>query len=91
VFIPNSFNPKSDVAANRVWKPAQVYVAPSSYSLEIFDRWGQRVFETKNENKGWDGKLNGEFAPSGVYTFQLRYRSIEGELIERRGTLNLLY
>jgi gliding motility-associated-like protein len=91
VFIPNSFNPKSDVAANRVWKPAQAYVSPGSYSLEIFDRWGQLVFETKNENKAWDGRLNGEFAPSGVYTYQLRYRSIEGEVVERRGTLNLLY
>jgi hypothetical protein len=49
------------------------------------------VFETKNENKAWDGRLNGEFAPSGVYTYQLRYRSIEGEVVERRGTLNLLY
>jgi gliding motility-associated-like protein len=91
VFIPNSFNPKSEVAANRVWKPAQVYVAPSSYSLEIYDRWGQRVFETKDETKAWDGKLNGAYAPTGVYTYQLRYRSIEGELVERRGTLNLLY
>ncbi|MEY3712296.1 MAG: hypothetical protein RL104_1079, partial [Bacteroidota bacterium] len=91
VFIPNSFNPKSEVAANRVWKPAQVYVVPNSYSLEIYDRWGQRVFETNNEAKGWDGKLDGAFAPSGVYTYQLRYRSIEGELVERRGTLNLLY
>jgi len=91
VFIPNSFNPKSDVAANRVWKPAQVYVSPGSYSLEIFDRWGQLVFETKNENKAWDGKMNGSFAPTGVYTYQLRYRSMEGELVERRGTLNLLY
>ena len=91
VFIPSSFNPKSDVAANRVWKPAQAYVSPGSYSLEIFDRWGQLVFETKNENKAWDGRMNGEFAPSGVYTYQLRYRSIEGEVVERRGTLNLLY
>jgi gliding motility-associated-like protein len=91
VFIPNSFNPKSDVAANRVWKPAQAYVSSGSYSLEIFDRWGQLVFETKNENKAWDGRMNGEFAPSGVYTYQLRYRSIEGEVVERRGTLNLLY
>ena len=91
IFIPNSFNPKSDVAANRVWRPAQIYVSPGSYSLEVFDRWGQRVFETTNELKGWDGKLNGSFAPQGVYTFKLIYRSIEGELVERIGTLNLLY
>jgi gliding motility-associated-like protein len=91
IFIPNSFNPKSDVAANRVWRPAQIYVSPGSYSLEVFDRWGQRVFETTNELKGWDGKLNGTYAPQGVYTFKLMYRSIEGERVERIGTLNLLY
>lgn len=91
IFIPNSFNPKSDVAANRVWRPAQIYVSPGSYSLEVFDRWGQRVFDTSNELTGWDGKLNGSFAPQGVYTFKLIYRSIEGELVERIGTLNLLY
>jgi len=91
IFIPNSFNPKSDVATNRVWRPAQIYVSPGSYSLEVFDRWGQRVFETTDELKGWEGKLNGSYAPQGVYTFKLIYRSIEGELVERIGTLNLLY
>ncbi|MDP4773701.1 MAG: gliding motility-associated C-terminal domain-containing protein [Schleiferiaceae bacterium] len=91
IFIPNSFNPNSKEEVNRVWRPTQIYVSPGSYSLEVFDRWGQRVFETSNELKGWDGKLNGSFAPQGVYTFKLIYRSIEGELVERIGTLNLLY
>ncbi|MSP65413.1 MAG: hypothetical protein EXR22_01625 [Flavobacteriaceae bacterium] len=91
IFIPNSFNPKSEVVANRVWRPAQIYVSPGSYSLEVYDRWGQRVFETSDELKGWDGKLNSSYAPQGVYTFKLMYRSIEGERVERIGTLNLLY
>jgi len=92
VFIPNSFNPKStESAINTVWKPVHLYVEASSYSLEIYDRWGNKVFMTMDETKGWDGKVSGEYAPPGAYIYQLKYRSKQGEPIDRRGSITLIY
>jgi gliding motility-associated-like protein len=91
VFIPNSFNPKSDNLENSTWKPVHLYVEESSYSLEIYDRWGNKVFGTNDETKGWDGKVSGEYAPAGAYIYQLKYRSKQGEPIEKRGSITLMY
>jgi gliding motility-associated-like protein len=91
VFIPNSFNPNSDVLENRTWRPKQVYVESGTYSLEIFDRWGNKVFTTTDEMKGWDGTIDGTKAAEGSYIYQLNYRSKQGEPVDLRGTLLLIY
>jgi gliding motility-associated-like protein len=91
VFIPNSFNPNSENIENNIWKPVHLYVEESSYSLEIYDRWGNKVFGTNDETKGWDGKVSGEYAPVGAYIYQLKYRSKQGEPVEKRGSITLMY
>jgi gliding motility-associated-like protein len=55
------------------------------------DRWGNIVFSTTNENTGWDGTIDGVKASEGSYIYQLNFRSKQGEPIEMRGTLLLLY
>ena len=91
IFIPNSFSPSSLQVENRTWRPKQVYVESGSYKLEIMDRWGNIVFSTTNENTGWDGTIDGVKASEGSYIYQLNFRSKQGEPIEMRGTLLLLY
>ena len=91
VFIPNSFNPNSNVLENRTWKPKHVYVEDASYSLDIYDRWGVKVFSTRDVNKGWDGTIDGTKAAEGSYIYQLNYRSKQGEPVDLRGTLLLIY
>jgi gliding motility-associated-like protein len=43
--------------------------------MQIFNRWGELIFESKNIAFGWDGTYtqNNYAAPSGVYTYQVRY------------------
>jgi gliding motility-associated-like protein len=90
MFIPNAFNPASSQPANRVWRPQNVYAESASYSLEIFDRWGNKVFSTNNEKQGWDGTMNGADLPMGVYMYRLKYRSVQEELKDVQGSLTLL-
>jgi gliding motility-associated-like protein len=90
MFIPNAFNPASNQPANRVWRPQNVYAESASYSLEIFDRWGNMVFSTTNEKQGWDGTMNGADVPMGVYMYRLKYRSVQEELKDVQGSLTLL-
>ena len=91
LWVPSAFNPKSDVNENRVWKPQGVFARPDSYTLFIMNRWGQEVFRTNDLNEGWDGKIGDKEAAMGVYTYYMKYRSIEDVPIEERGTFTLLY
>ncbi len=91
LWFPSAFNPYSDVVKNRVWKPQGVFARPDSYTMFIMDRWGQEVFRTTTIAEGWDGKVNGNDAPMGVYTYYVKYRSIEDVPIEERGNFTLLY
>jgi gliding motility-associated-like protein len=89
IFIPSAFNPESTVPENRVWKPSNVFASENSYELIIINRWGDKVFQTTNINEGWDGNYQGEPQALGVFTYVLKYRSLEGLPIEERGTFTL--
>ena len=89
MFIPSAFNPDSDIEENRVWMPQNIFAQEGSYQLEVYNRWGARVFSTANMNEGWDGMLNGGQAPMGVYSYVLKYKSLNGIPKEERGTFTL--
>lgn len=91
--IPNAFSPGSAIVENRVFKPYFGPVVPPTYHLQIYNRWGTLVFETRYYQQGWDGRFKGQDAPAGVYVWKIRYTS-EGEstLLEKSksGTLTLI-
>ena len=58
-YIPNSFSP-DDNGVNDVFIPSGVNVDEDRYIMQIYDRWGKIVFETKDITKGWDGSINGQ-------------------------------
>jgi gliding motility-associated-like protein len=61
-YIPNSFTPDGD-QYNQVFMPIFTYgIDPSNYSLEIYNRWGELIFESKNPAIGWDGT----YSPDGI-------------------------
>ena len=91
LWFPTAFSPNSDVVENRIWKPQGVFARPDSYTMFIMDRWGQEVFRTNVIEQGWDGKTNGKDALMGMYTYYVKYRSIEDVPIEERGNFSLLY
>ena len=76
VFIPNSFTPNND-NKNDIFKPAISQPLPF-YHLQIFNRYGQPVFETSNQQAGWDGMYKGSKQPMGGYIYQCSYRFAGG-------------
>jgi gliding motility-associated-like protein len=46
---------------------------PTDYSLQIFNNWGQLLFETRDYNSGWDGRFNGIPLNHGVYAWKITY------------------
>ena len=65
-------------------------VDESDYYLAIFNRFGQRIFESQQPELGWDGTVNGSKCQTGVYVYLLRVLSLSGKYIEQRGVLVLL-
>ncbi len=72
VFIPNAFTPNKN-GVNDIFKPS-ISQPLAFYSLEIFNRYGQTIFKTNNQNTGWDGTFKGSNQPMGGYIYQCSYR-----------------
>ena len=73
LFFPNAFSPNND-GKNDLFIPIGATEDILFYSLAIFNRWGQLMFETNNPLDGWDGKYLGQQSPHGVYTYKVSYQ-----------------
>ena len=87
LFVPNAFTPGTG-NANNVFK---IYTIGAQYfHLQIFDRWGEKVYEGNNVEDGWDGQFMGKTGYAGVYTYEMTIVYLDGQNLKRSGTLTLL-
>jgi gliding motility-associated-like protein len=87
VFIPNAFTPNND-ALNEGFKA--VTIAVNKFELAVFNRWGEKVFETFQTDKAWDGIYNGSQAQAGVYMYTLKFTDFENRPYYKSGTVHLI-
>ena len=74
VHVPNTFTPNND-GFNDVF--LVVIDGPVlNYSLDIFNRWGERIFTSTTPGEAWDGSSEGTAAQDGVYVYKLRWRAV---------------
>ncbi len=84
--IPNVFTPNTD-GSNDLFTIKSTGV--KEISLQIFNRWGQKLFEFSGPNASWDGKASGEKAPEGTYFYFVKATGFDDKEIEQHGTVNL--
>lgn len=95
IYLPSAFSPNGD-GMNDVFKPSAIFIYNQSaeslynYQMEIFDRWGNKQFESANLHEGWDGVANGRKAPAGVYLYKVKAVGLDGEIFDFKGTLHLI-
>jgi len=64
-YLPNVFTPNEN-AINDTYIPfSSLYV--SYYKMEIFNKWGEKLFESSDVQNGWDGKFRDEYCPNDIY------------------------
>jgi gliding motility-associated-like protein len=73
--VPNIFTPDND---NVNEKFASINKGVVNYNLQIFNRWGALVYESKEPKEGWNGSINGKKAEDGTYFVVLKYNDREG-------------
>jgi gliding motility-associated-like protein len=85
--IPNVFTPNGD-GANDVFSIKAKGV--KDISLQIFNRWGQKMYEFTGPKAAWDGLTpQGAEVPTGTYFYFIKAEGFDNQLVEKQGTLNL--
>lgn len=88
-FFPNAILPKG---YNPVFKPIGEYQQIIKYVMVIYDRWGKKVFESRDPALGWDGTINGEYVQQGTYIYRVQFnKTLNGDPYDRTGTVTVLY
>jgi hypothetical protein len=90
-YTPNAFRPDSEIPENRMFLPIQEGIDPDNYHFQVFSRLGSSVFETRNPELGWDGKLqNQTLASPGVFVWVVQFVDVQGYQHQQKGTVMLV-
>ncbi len=87
LYIPNVFSPNGDGKNDAFGPVISKYVL--SYNMVIYNRWGQRMFESKDGSL-WDGNYNNKLAPQSTYVFRISAIDLYGVIHTKEGPLHLL-
>lgn len=88
IYVPNAFTPNGD-GVNDVF---QVFTSFDvvHFDLRIFDRWGEKVFDSNDIGTGWDGSYRHEAMPAGIYTYITEMNTLIGTPVHRQGSITLI-
>ncbi len=89
VQVPNVFTPNGD-GRNDVWRVKSQSL--KSFHAIVFNRWGRRVYEWRNPNEGWDGRVNGKMASPGTYFYVITAVGLEqdAKIHTKKGSVMLI-
>jgi gliding motility-associated-like protein len=94
LYVPNTFTPNEDGTNDEFLPIINDVIDPSSYKFQIFNRWGELLFESQNKDFGWDGTYgltSGINCQNGTYTWKLYFKLQKEESYRiYAGHLNLL-
>jgi hypothetical protein len=87
VRIPNAFIPNDTDPVNQVFEPVFSFI-PEHYDLVIYNRLGVRIWQGSGP---WDGRVNGNYVPEGVYLYYLRIYNYSTDKLEYSGSVTVVY
>jgi gliding motility-associated-like protein len=88
VFVPTAFSPNGD-GLNDVFRPIAVGIKKIEY-FKVFNRWGQMVFSTTVNGKGWDGSIAGKPQTTNTFVWIVRGIDYLDRPFFRKGTVTLI-
>jgi len=88
IFVPSGFTPNGD-GLNDVIRPVLAGIRQLDY-FRVFNRYGQLVFETKEQGKGWNGNIQGNNQGTNAFVYQCQAIDYLGKTIKQSGTFVLI-
>jgi gliding motility-associated-like protein len=87
MYVPNAFSPNNDGANDVMYVRG---ICLETLTFMIFDRWGEKVFETNDQKVGWDGTYKGQLMNTGVFVYRLEGKTYDGKAYSLKGNITLL-
>lgn len=87
IYIPNAFTPDEN-GRNDNFLPSASGL--KTYTFKVYNRWGEKLFDSNLPEKGWDGNYKGAECPSGVYVYSIEYTDYRDKVYTATGTIHLL-
>jgi gliding motility-associated-like protein len=87
IYIPNVFTPNGD-GTNDVFQYHLIGV--KKVFIYVFNRWGEKVFETDNPNEYWDGTYKGKLLNPDMFVYQIKLVSYDNKQAEFKGSVSIL-
>ena len=76
IFVPNTFTPLNADGVNDIFTVKGINF--NEFNMMIFNRWGEKIYETNDPYQGWDGKYKGQDCKSDTYIYKISYKFIYG-------------
>lgn len=86
--VPNAFSPFSSPGINDTFRVAHNSIV--SFQGAIFNEWGNKLYEWKDPNEGWDGTFRGKPVDTGVYYYIIHAKGADGKEYNLNGHINIL-
>lgn len=87
IFVATAFSPNLDGINDDLLVHG---TGIKSFTLDVFDRWGMKVFTTSDQKIGWDGNHKDKPVVAGIYTYYLKYEKFDGTFGELKGNITLI-
>lgn len=87
VFVPNVFTPNDDKKNDVLLVESKVI---DSLHFVIYSRWGEKIFETTDINKGWDGTFHGKKLSPAVFVYYIEAICVDKQRFKNKGNISLL-
>lgn len=88
LYVPNAY---VIGGLSETFGPKGIYAQmAASYSFSIWNRWGEKIFETNQAGQNWDVTYKGNKVPLGVYVYMIDYTSVSGKTISRIGIVSVI-
>lgn len=88
IFVPNIFSPSDPNNHNTILYARSECLV--SVDFEVFDRWGNKVFESLNLNDGWDGTYKGKPLNPATYMYYVTGKTADGKTLSKHGNVTLV-
>ncbi|MBL7138882.1 MAG: gliding motility-associated C-terminal domain-containing protein [Bacteroidales bacterium] len=89
-YIPTAFTPNGDGLNDEFRMVGLPPENIAEFHFQIFNRWGEVVFSTRNIEEGWDGTLKGEACPEGLYVWAIYYQEQDRHKVTNKGTVIMI-
>ncbi|OJY87481.1 MAG: hypothetical protein BGP13_24625 [Sphingobacteriales bacterium 40-81] len=88
IYVPNTFTPNRD-GKNDVWRPI-IYGKLNSFSISVYNRWGQIVYFSDNIKNTWDGTFKGNNLPAGLFLYSITAKDYRNKPVNIKGYVTIM-